>query len=75
MALVMMAMLCMLKKKLLNNETCPLLSSADIELLLAQFLPCRDINQEEVLRQLEKRHRKRQSSIESAYKNKTLKLR
>jgi hypothetical protein len=44
------------------------LSSADVANLLECFLPRRDITEEEVLRQMEVRHRKRQASIESAYR-------
>ncbi len=65
MALVMVAMLFMLKERLLNKEDVPLLSCADIETLLTQFLPRRNTTNEEVIAQMAKRHRKRQSSIES----------
>jgi hypothetical protein len=37
MVLVMMAMLFMLKERLLNEESIPLLSCSDIEILLTQF--------------------------------------
>ena len=67
MALVMMAMLFMLKERNEQQEEYPLLSCADIETLLAHFLPRRDVGVDEVIRQLEFRHQKRQSSIESAY--------
>ena len=69
MALVMMAMLFMLEEKLEHRETDPLLSSADIKLLLAHFLPQRKIAAEEVIDQMEYRHRQRQRAIDSAYKN------
>ncbi|MCP4392773.1 MAG: hypothetical protein GY804_00620 [Alphaproteobacteria bacterium] len=36
--------------------------------LLKHFLPRRDVTVEEVLRQMEKRHKKRQSSIDSAFR-------
>jgi hypothetical protein len=49
MALVMMAMLFMLSEKLRMQEQCPLLSCADIERLLAAFLPRRDASPEQVL--------------------------
>ncbi len=65
MALVMVAMLFMLKERLLNEEDVPLLSCADIETLLTHFLPRRNTTNEEVIAQMEKRHRKRQSAIES----------
>jgi SRSO17 transposase len=66
MALVMMAMLFMLEMRRYHKEDYPLLSCSDIEVLLAHFLPRRDITVEEVLRQMEIRHKKRQSSIDSA---------
>ena len=66
MALVMMAMLFMLKERIEQHEEHPLLSCADIETLLAHFLPRRDLGEEEVIRQLEVRHRKRQNAIDSA---------
>ena len=67
MALVMMAMLFMLKERIEHEEDCPLLSCADIETLLAHFLPRRDTGVDEVIRQMEERHRKRQASIDFAY--------
>ena len=68
MTLVMMAQLFMLEERLLHKESVPLLSTSDITTLLRYFLPRRDVNEDEVLRQLELRHRKRQASIDSAYR-------
>ena len=65
MALVMMAMLFMLSEKIYHKDTYPLLSCADIEELLAHFLPRRDVSEEEVIFQLEKRHIQREKAIES----------
>lgn len=65
MALVMMAMLFMLKERMRHSDTYPLLSCADIEELLARFLPSRNTTKEEVIRQLKHRHRKRRAAIES----------
>ena len=65
MALVMMAMLFMLSERILHKETYPLLSCADIEELLVRFLPRRNVNEEEVIFQLEQRHRQRQKAIDS----------
>ena len=48
MALVMMAMLFMLTEKLQMKDQCPLLSCADIEKLLAAFLPPKDASPEQV---------------------------
>jgi len=67
MALVMMSMLFMLETRLDQKEQHPLLSCPDIATLLAHFLPRRDVTPEEVLRQMEVRHRQRQASIDSAY--------
>ncbi len=67
MALVMMAMLFMLKQRIEHRDEFPLLSCADIETLLAHFLPRRDVGVDEVIRQMEVRHQKRQASIDFAY--------
>ena len=66
MALVMMAMLFLLEERQLHHQTLPLLSGRDIRALLNQFLPRRDTTVEEVIRQMEVRHRKRQAAIDSA---------
>jgi SRSO17 transposase len=68
MALVAMAMLFMLEERQLQKADYPLLSCADIEGLLAQFLPRRNRDPDELIRQMEVRHRKRQASIDSAYR-------
>jgi SRSO17 transposase len=73
MALVMMAMLFMLEERQLQQATHPLLSGTDIRALLNQFLPRRDTSLEEVLRQMELRHHKRQAAIDSAYRQQRLK--
>jgi SRSO17 transposase len=65
MALVMMAMVFMLSEKIYHKNTYPLLSCADIEELLAHFLPRRDVYEEEVIFQMEQRHRQREKAIES----------
>jgi SRSO17 transposase len=72
MALVMMAMLFMLKERISQEEAYPLLSCSDIATLLARFLPRRDIHPDEVIRQLEVRHKKRQAAIDNAFKNQRL---
>lgn len=68
MSLVLMAQLFMLEERLLHQETAELLSAADITILLKHYLPRRDVTEEEVLRQLQIRHRKRQASINTAYR-------
>jgi SRSO17 transposase len=67
-ALVMMALLFLLREKLLQREALPLLSATDVKVLLARFLPRRDVDPEEVIRQLQLRHRQRQAAIDSAYR-------
>ena len=68
MALVIMAMLFTLEERLLHQQTRPLLSGTDIRALLNHFLPRRYTTLEEVLRQMEVRHRKRQAAIDSAHR-------
>ena len=65
MALVMMAMLFMLTERIQHKDACPLLTCSDIEKLLARFLPRRDVTEEEVLLQMEYRHKQRQKAIDS----------
>lgn len=65
MALVMMAMLFMLSERIRHKDTYPLLSCADIEELLSRFLPRRDVTKEEIIQQLEQRHRSRLCAIQS----------
>lgn len=67
-ALVMMTMLFMLKSRMCSTSDHPLLSCSDIQVLLAHFLPRRDVTVEEVIRQMQERHRRRQASIDSAYR-------
>jgi SRSO17 transposase len=69
MALVSMAMLFMVEERVLHQEDIPLLSCHDIECLLRTYLPRRDIEPDEILRQMEKRHQRRQASIDYAFKN------
>jgi SRSO17 transposase len=71
-ALVMMAMLFLLEERQLHQQTRPLLSGRDIRALLNHFLPRRDTTLEEVLRQMEIRHRKRQAATDSAYRKQQL---
>ena len=68
MAMVMMAMLFMLEQRLLCKKTDPLTSYSDIISFLCFFLPKRVIKADEVFRQMEVRHKKRQASFEAAYR-------
>jgi len=61
-------MLFILEERLLNKTTMPLMSVADVVKILDHFLPRKDITEEEVLRQMHIRHKKRQASIDSAYR-------
>ena len=58
-------MVFMLSEKIKHEDDYPLLSCADIEDLLAYFLPRRDTTQDEVIRQMKQRHRQRKKSIDS----------
>lgn len=71
-ALVMMAMLFMTKNRMLYQDKIPLLSCYDIKVLLAYFLPNRKNSADEILRQMELRHTKRQAASESAAKRQRL---
>ena len=68
MAMVMMAMLFLLETRQEQEASHPLLSCPNIAGLLTHFLLRRDITPEEVLRQMEVRHRQRKASIDSAYR-------
>jgi SRSO17 transposase len=72
MALVRMAMLFLLEERQLHHQTRPLLSGRDIRALLNPFLPRRDTTLEVVIRQMEVRHRKRQSATHSACRRQQL---
>lgn len=68
MTMVMMAMLFMIEQRLHYQLEIPLLSCTDITTLLRSILPRRDVTMDEILRQLEKRHKKRQASTDYARK-------
>jgi SRSO17 transposase len=65
MALVMMAMYFMLTERLRQQDVNPLLSCADIEALLVHYLPRRDVEEAEVIRQVIDRHQMRERAIKS----------
>jgi SRSO17 transposase len=65
MALVMMAMLFMLTERLRMKDDCPMLSCADIEKLLAAFLPRKDASPEQVYIHMKRRHEMRRRAVES----------
>ena len=66
-ALVMMALLFLLRERQYQHNALPLLSAGDIKVLLAQLLPRQDRDPEEIIRQIHSRHRLRQAAIDSAY--------
>ena len=68
MTMVMLAMLFMTEQRISYQEDIPLLSCSDITEVLNYLLPRRDVTEEEILRQLVVRHKKRQASIDTAYK-------
>jgi SRSO17 transposase len=70
MALVMMAMLFMTKQRMMYENDHPLLSCYDIKVMLAHFLPRKDITADEVLRQMEIRHAKRRAVLQNSRKRK-----
>jgi SRSO17 transposase len=62
-ALVCLAMLFVLKERLLAAEHTPLLSARDIVELLAYYLPRRNKTEEQILESMQLRHRQRASDI------------
>ena len=62
----------MLTEKIRNKDTYPLLSCSDIEVLLARFLPRRDLTREEVVSQMEYRHFQRQKAMDSNFRRQKL---
>jgi len=64
MGMVSMAMLFLLQERQLHQPKLPLISCKDVLELLCYVLPRRKVSQEEMVRQLQERHRKRQASID-----------
>ena len=69
MALVCLAMLFVLREKLRSSASVPLLSYRDLTELLDYYLPRRNYSEEEVMRQIQKRHRKRQQDLDRRQKS------
>ena len=63
-ALSCLAMLFLLREQLRTTATMPLLSHRDLTELLNYYLPRRSATEEEVFRQINQRHRKRQEDID-----------
>lgn len=68
MTMVMLAMLFMLEIRHENKEAMPLLSCHDVVEILKVILPRANVTLGEITAQIEERHRRRQSSIDSAYR-------
>jgi SRSO17 transposase len=64
MALTLLAHLFLLRERIHNADAFPLLSCQDVVTMLAFYLPKRDVTEEEMFRQLRKRHKKRRDSIQ-----------
>jgi hypothetical protein len=67
MALVMLAMLFMFEVRREHKEDLSLLSCHDVVEVLRVLLPRANVTYEEILAQVEERHKRRQASIDSAY--------
>lgn len=67
MAMVMLAMLFMFEVHREHKEDLSLLSCHDVVEVLRVLLPRANVTYEEVLAQLEERHKRRQASINSSY--------
>jgi len=72
MSLVAMSLLFMLEERIAQKDHYPLLSCCDIETLLKTTLPRRDLERDEVIRQMEKRHLKRLAATEAKYRKQGL---
>ena len=59
MTMVMLAMLFMMKQRILYREEAPLLSCRDIREMLEQFLPRKSVTEQEVAARIKARHRSR----------------
>ena len=66
-AMVMLAMLFMFEVRREHKEDLSLLSCHDVVEVLRVLLPRANVTYEDILRQLEERHRRRQASIDAAY--------
>lgn len=68
MAMVSLAMLFMLNERILNGKDVTLLTCEDLVDLLNYYLPRADTTEEAILKQIEKRHKKRWKAMQNAYK-------
>ena len=63
MAMVALALLFMLRERVVHNREIEMLSCNDLIELLTVYLPRKDVRPEEVIRNIERRHRKRLAAI------------
>lgn len=68
MTMVMLAMLFMFEVRRETKEAMPLLSCHDVVEILKVILPRANVTRNEIAAHIEERHRRRQSSIDSAYR-------
>lgn len=71
-ALVAMAMAFLLQERIAHLSDLPLLSCRDVTSVLKQVLRGRQMTPEDIARQMERRHRRRQQAIDSAYSRQRL---
>ena len=69
MAMIMPALMFLMKERIINEADVSLLSCQDIVEILNFYLPREDVDEEAIFRQLEKRHEARRKAMESAYRN------
>ena len=65
MALVMLALFFILQQRILLAEELPLLSAEDIVWILEKYLPQPSATEEDIQQALARRHRRRQTDIDS----------
>ena len=68
MTMVMLAVLFMMKQRILYREEAPLLSCRDIREMLEQFLPRKSVTEQEVAARIKARHRSRARALASKAK-------
>jgi hypothetical protein len=71
-AIVLMAMLFMLEERMRHGATAPMLSTADIEMLLKHYLPRRDATEQELFRLLQASHDRRRRATAAHRKRSSL---
>lgn len=67
-----MAMTFLLQERIAHLSDLPLLSCRDVTSVLEQAIRGRQMTPEDIARQMERRHRRRQQAIDSAYSRQRL---